>query len=90
MKSDGSKSSAFHRTWIEQALPVPGLILTSALALTLLGLKTNGWRGSETFAEFVTNERTTVAIAVQIISHVLGLIQVQALCKQSHSQPWLG
>ncbi|KIW56560.1 hypothetical protein PV05_05213 [Exophiala xenobiotica] len=64
---------------LDRALPIPGLLLTSTVAFTLLGLKVNGWKGSENFANFITDDRTTVAIAIQIISHILGLIQVQAL-----------
>jgi hypothetical protein len=67
--------------WSEQALPIPGLLMTSTIAFTLIGLKINDWRGSEAFAEFITDDRATVAIAIQVLSHVLGLIQVQILCK---------
>lgn len=72
---------------LDRALPIPGLLLTSTVAFTLLGLKVNGWKGSENFANFITDDRTTVAIAIQIISHILGLIQVQALCKSSSPPP---
>ncbi|KIW13149.1 hypothetical protein PV08_08336 [Exophiala spinifera] len=80
MISQKASSSPSSSTWVDQALPIPGLLLTSTVAFTLLGLKVNEWRGSERFAEFITNDRTTVAIAIQIVSHVLGLIQVQVLC----------
>jgi hypothetical protein len=87
MNNQKTPSSPSSSAWIDQALPIPGLLLTSTVAFALLGLKVNGWRGSEGFAEFITNDRTTVAIAIQIISHVLGLIQVQTLCKKRSHQP---
>ena len=67
----------------DRFFPIPGLLATSAVAFTLLGLKATNWRGSEGFADFAANDRTTVAIVVQIVSHLLGLIQIQVLCKLS-------
>lgn len=38
------------------------------------------WKGTEDFARWVDNNRSLVAVLVQIFSHVFGMIQVQALC----------
>lgn len=65
-------------TWI---LPCVGLITTSAFGITLTAMNARKWRSSEEMANWVVEERSTIAIAVQIISHILGAIQVQILCK---------
>lgn len=67
--------------WKDRFLPIAGLFITSAVAIVLLVLRRTQWRSSEWFAHFVVIERTEVAIVVQVLSHLLGLVQVQILCK---------
>src|ERR1700761_391927 len=74
MSHQKTPSSLSSSARVDRALPIPGLLLTSTVVFTLLGLKLRGWRGSDGFADFITNDRTTVAIAVRIISHVLYLL----------------
>lgn len=73
--TDGSQGRT---DWI---LPCLGLVATSAVIIALTVLNVRQWRSSESTAMFVLEQRSTIAIAVQIISHVLGWIQVQTLCK---------
>ena len=65
----------------ERYLTVPGLVLNTIVALTLLGAKLNHWAASSRFADMVENDRTTVGIITQLISQMLGMILVTALCK---------
>ena len=67
--------------WTVRFLPIAGLVITSAVAIILLVLRKTQWRSSEWFAHFVSTERTKVAIVVQILSYLLGLMQVQILCE---------
>ena len=56
---------------------LPGLLIANAISLTLLMLKVSSWRGSASSAQWVTNNRPTVALQVQIISHILGMLLLQ-------------
>ncbi|PVH88639.1 hypothetical protein DL98DRAFT_648000 [Cadophora sp. DSE1049] len=85
--SRGHKQYSKH-LWLKIS-PVLALTLTIAAALCLLILKLQEWRSSENFAQFVIVNRTTIAISVQIIAHLLGLLQLTAICvvlKLSFSQ----
>ena len=65
----------------EKYLIIPGLVLDTVLAFILLGAKVNHWTASSKFAEVVGNNRTTIGIVTQIVSQILGMILVTALCK---------
>lgn len=56
------------------AFPLSSIIL-------ILGLQLSGWRGSEDFAEGIIRDNWLVVVLVQLISQILGLILVAALCK---------
>ena len=73
--------------WSEKLLPVPGLLLTTFLATGLFASKFDHWASSRGFAVIVDNNRSTVGLVVQVISHVLGMLHVYAL-SQSACPPW--
>ncbi|KAF2667646.1 hypothetical protein BT63DRAFT_297141 [Microthyrium microscopicum] len=56
------------------------LIVTSVLVFVVFALRRQEWRGSSHFTQTVMDERTAVATTVQFTSHVLGLIQITAIC----------
>jgi hypothetical protein len=72
---------------------LPGLLVTSAACYTLLFLHLNSYRGSENFLRWTRDHRTAVAILVQLLSQVLGMIHVHVLCKcrnrRTNGQEWL-
>ncbi|PVH97327.1 hypothetical protein DM02DRAFT_568170 [Periconia macrospinosa] len=68
------------RTKYSWALPALGLIITSTIVIALLVLNAQEWRSSEKMVISVLERRSTIAIGVQIIAHILGGIQVQVLC----------
>ena len=70
------KASAWERFWI-----VPGLLLCTLVAFALLVAKAVHWASSWEFANFVTTNRSSIGIIVQLTSHLLGLILVSTLCK---------
>ncbi|KAF2728675.1 hypothetical protein EJ04DRAFT_569299 [Polyplosphaeria fusca] len=57
-----------------------GLVVSTIFSLLALVANVRGWHSSEQFAVTVTNERATIAIIIQVISHSLGLLQICALC----------
>ncbi len=73
---DGPDSTLFSKL-----IPVFCLIVTTAASCTLVGLKATGWEGKEPFVDFVSDNPTTRAISVQVVSQLLGLLQISALCK---------
>ena len=61
--------------------PLLGFAFTTIVSLVLVVLNTRQWRSSESTVIWLNGARSSVAIAVQIISHILGWIQMQGLCK---------
>src|SRR2546430_9837314 len=55
------------------------LPISTAAALSLIIIRLQDWRSSEEFAQFIIDNRTAVAISVQIISHLLGLLQLTVI-----------
>lgn len=64
---------------------IPGLVITTTIICVLYGFNVTDWSSSEAVAETVRSRPTYIAITVQIISHVLGLIQVQTICAVNFS-----
>lgn len=62
-------------------LIVIGLLISNAVAITLLVLTRKRWTGSHQFEVSITEYRTAVSIVVQIVSHSLGILVVHAFCK---------
>lgn len=60
---------------------IPALIFTNLIAFTLLTLTLCHWESSLEVAHFITKNRSVIAIIVQLISHLLGLILVLTLCE---------
>ena len=67
--------------WLEKVFPVPGLLLTTVLATGLFASKFDHWASSRGFAVYVDNNRSTLGLIVQVISHALGMSHVYALSK---------
>ncbi|KAF2002965.1 hypothetical protein P154DRAFT_561474 [Amniculicola lignicola CBS 123094] len=61
-------------------LSLIGLIVPTTFSILLLNVNLRGWHSSERYAQFVTNEKPSIAIGVQILSYSLGLFQIVALC----------
>lgn len=61
-------------------LPVLFILISDGCAIALLYLHLSGWRGPPDKAKWITQNRSTVGIAVQLISHALGIAMVQTLC----------
>jgi hypothetical protein len=76
-----TSSRVYNLALFDRYSPALGLIVTSSIVFTLVGLQATNWKASAAFTSYVINQRTTVAIIVQVVSHVLGLIQIQALCE---------
>ncbi|KAF2800467.1 hypothetical protein K505DRAFT_1523 [Melanomma pulvis-pyrius CBS 109.77] len=57
-----------------------GLVVPTAFSLVLLVASLRGWHSSERYAQTVTDEKSSIAIVVQLFSHSLGLFQICALC----------
>ncbi|MCJ1378611.1 hypothetical protein MMC17_001710 [Xylographa soralifera] len=64
----------------EKFLVVPALLLTTVIATILFTTRLDHWASSEGFANFVIFNRSASAILVQVISHILGILHVYALC----------
>ncbi|KAF2446055.1 hypothetical protein P171DRAFT_430293 [Karstenula rhodostoma CBS 690.94] len=60
--------------------PMSGLIATSALGIALTIMNARNWRSSEHTASLVLANRSSIAVAVQILSSILGFLQIHALC----------
>jgi hypothetical protein len=65
---------------------VPGLIITSAICYTLLGLHVNSYRGPESLLIWTREHRTAVTVLVQLVSQVLGIIHVHVMCQCKQGQ----
>ena len=72
-------------SWLEKVLPVPGLLLTTLLAIGLFASKFDHWASSRAVAVFVDNNRPTLGLIVQVISQFLGLTNVYALSKSAYA-----
>ena len=72
---------------LEKASAIPGLLLTTVIAFLLLAANRFGWSISGSIVVQVTKYRASLAVAVQIIAHLLGMLQVYALCKYNQSLP---
>ena len=70
-------------SWLEKILPVPGLLLTTLLAIGLFATKFDHWASSRGFAVYVDNNRSTIGLIVQVISQFLGMLNVYALSKSA-------
>lgn len=79
MKNHGPKAPPS-----EKFLVVPGLLLTTVLASGLLATRSDHWANSAAFVDFVISKRSSVGIIVQVISQLLGILHVYALCKSSY------
>jgi hypothetical protein len=55
------------------------LTLTTTAALCLLIFRLRKWRSSENLAQFIIVNRTAVTVSVQIISHLLSLLQLTVI-----------
>ncbi|OAG05496.1 uncharacterized protein CC84DRAFT_1243827 [Paraphaeosphaeria sporulosa] len=66
-----------HNSWI---WPMLGMIATSALGIALTIMNARDWRSSEHTANIVLANRSSIAVAVQILSSTLGFLQIHALC----------
>ena len=60
---------------------IPGLLIASSICYTLLGLHLHGYRSSEGAVNWTKEHRTLVTVLVQLISQMLGLIHVHAICE---------
>ena len=72
-------------SWLEKVLPLPGLLVTTFLAIGLFATKFDHWASSWEFAVYVDNNRSTLGLIVQVISQFLGLINVYALSKSIYA-----
>ena len=73
-------------SWLEKILPVPGLLLTTFLAIGLFASKFDHWASSRGFAVYVDNNRSTIGLIVQVISQFLGMTNVYALSKSAYAE----
>ncbi|KAF1810596.1 hypothetical protein P152DRAFT_450967 [Eremomyces bilateralis CBS 781.70] len=73
-----------HQDWRKNLstnyLPLLALTPVFAVAITMLCLVLTQWHGSERVAHFAEANRAEVAIAVQVISSLLGLLEIAVLC----------
>jgi len=57
------------------------LIITTATSALLLTSDRNGWTESGRYYRAVVSNRASTQLAVQGVSHLLGLVQVTAVCR---------
>lgn len=76
--SVGVRDSRKDETWVKKYLVVPGLVLVTCLSVSLLVMNQNHWARP---MSYVADNRSVVAILVQVISQLLGVIYSYALCK---------
>ncbi|KAA6416372.1 MAG: hypothetical protein FRX48_01092 [Lasallia pustulata] len=69
------QASTWDKFWM-----IPGLVFTNLVAFTLFTLTSTHWESSLKVVNFVKTHRSAIGIVVQLISHMLGLILVRALC----------
>ena len=83
MATNVSARQAYKGTsgWYDRFGAIPNLLVTSAVAFTLLSLNISGWRGSESLLAWTRTNKTVTTIFVQVASHILGLMMVQVVCK---------
>lgn len=60
---------------------IPGLLVTSSICYTLLGAHLAGYRGSEAGVDWFASNKTLVTVIVQLLSQMLGLFHVHAICE---------
>lgn len=60
---------------------IPGLLITSSICYTLLGLHLGNYRGSEKLLGWTKANRTLVTVTVQLLSQMLGVIHVHVICR---------
>ncbi len=72
-------------TWVK-LLAIPGLVLTSVIAWLLVGEASSHWNSSSDFAKFIQTNRASVAIVVQVIAQILGMIHLYSLRKYQRWQ----
>ena len=63
--------------------PLLQLVAPVGVAAYLLHLQLVGWRGSVELAAWVAEFRATLAIFVQVVAAIVGMLQVQAICKNT-------
>lgn len=56
------------------------LVFPLSASFILLSLRFSRWQGSEHFAKTIIDTDKAIVVLVQLVSHILGLILVQALC----------
>ena len=64
---------------------IPGLVLTSVVTGLLLGEASSNWASSDGFAEWISTNRASVAIIVQVIAQILGMIHLYSLREYSNT-----
>lgn len=69
------------RPYLVLLLVCTGLIITNAVIWTVLGLDLSHWVNSRIDPGWIIANRSTVAIAVQVISQILGMVVVTVLCE---------
>lgn len=79
---------ASRRPFVDIYLMIVGLVVTNAIVWALLGLKISQWSTTTIDPRWVVNNRSTIAIAVQVIAQILGMTVVAVLCKHSLQTYW--
>lgn len=72
---------AADRPFVVLSLMIFGLLVANAIAWVLLGLRVTGWTSSTIIPAWLTNNRSTISIAIQVISQLLGMVVISVLCK---------
>ncbi|KAF1847822.1 uncharacterized protein K460DRAFT_426644 [Cucurbitaria berberidis CBS 394.84] len=67
---------------------IPGLLVTSSICYTVLGAHIAGYRGSEALVQWTESNRTLVTVMVQLLSYMLALVHIHAICALFRSY-WL-
>jgi hypothetical protein len=57
-----------------------GLLLTSIFSFILLDAHIHRWPVSGSVVNWIEHNRSTIGIIVQVLSHLLAVIQLYALC----------
>lgn len=71
------------KTFFRDFWTLSGLVITSLVSTILLIINLSGWRGSTELLAKVQDNESTVVLAVQAISQILGLLMALALCEYS-------
>ena len=64
----------------KKLMVVPGLVVTTAFAVSLLVIRSQGWTSSLAFTARVFRHPSIVGIVVQLLSHALGMLHVYSFC----------